>query len=301
MNARRAMGARYAFGNWKRKICVGLVLACLSISGSATDTSPKPQEISELRPLQAGVTLPVAVGRTLRAGKVKPGTVVVMKTTQRVPVAEDAYLKRGAAVRGEVVASEAGDRTAAHPAKLTIRFTQLTYRGMTVPLETRAVAMANLMDVDGTFLPVMGGADRGNSSEASWTTVQVGGEQVVRSGWVGPVVGVGLRTVGRADYYGVYSLPAKLERSDGVTFPLAMGVFSTTAKGLYGYDEGTQLESSDGLITITNPMGRAVIRAGDHLLIEVVAGSDAVLVFLRCRSMKATRCVVPNQMFGVEE
>ena len=59
--------------------------------------------------------------------------------------------------------------------------------------------------------------------------------------------------------------------------PRAMGVFSTTAKGLYGYDEGTRLESSGGSITITNPMGRVVIRAGDNLLLEVVAGRWGVL------------------------
>jgi hypothetical protein len=57
-----------------------------------------------------------------------------------------------------------------------------------------------------------------------------------------------------------------------VMIPRAMGVFSTTAKGLYGYDEGAQMESSGGAITITNPGGQAVIRAGDHLLLEVVAG-----------------------------
>lgn len=84
------MGARYALGSWKREMCAGLALACLTMSGRAADIAPKPQEISELRPLQAGVTLPVAVARTLRAGKVKPGTIVVMKTTQRVPVSEDA-------------------------------------------------------------------------------------------------------------------------------------------------------------------------------------------------------------------
>jgi hypothetical protein len=265
------MDAMCAFSSRKRSTWkAGLALGCLSIFASAADTR-KTQEISELRPLQAGVTLPVAVGRTLRAGKVKLGTVFLLKTTQRVPVSEDAYLNRGAVVRGEVMRSDAGDRTAAHPATLAIRFTQLSYRGMTVPLVTRAVAMANLMDVDGTFLPLMGGPDRGNSSEASWTTAQVGGEEVVRSGWIGPVVGSGLRTVGRADYYGVYSLPEKLSGADGAMVPRAMGVFSTTAKGLYGYDEGTQMESSGGLITITNPMGRAVIRAGDNLLLEVVA------------------------------
>jgi hypothetical protein len=251
--------------------CLGLVLVSFPTLAKASDVKSRSQAVVELRPLAAGITLPVAVGRTLRAGKVKPGTVFLLKTTQRVPVSEDAYLNRGAAVR-EVVTSEAGDRTAAHPATLAIRFTQLSYRGMTVPLVTRAVAMANLMDVDGTFLPLMGGPDRGNSSEASWTTAQVGGQEVVRSGWIGPVVGSGLRTVGRADYYGVYSLPEKLSGADGVMVPRAMGVFSTTAKGLYGYDEGSELESSGGLITISNPKGQVVIRAGDHLSLEVVAG-----------------------------
>ncbi len=249
----------------------GLALVCLSIFVRAADTQ-KAQEISELQPLPAGITLPVAVGHTLRAGKVKPGTVFLLKTTQRVPVSEDAYLNRGATLRCEVVTSDAGNRTAEHPATLAIRFTQLSYRGMTVPLVTKAVAMANLMYVDGTFLPLMGGADRGNSSEASWTTAQVGGQQVVRSGWIGPVVGRGLVTVGRADYYGVYSLPVQLGGEDGVMVPLAIGVFSTNARGLYGYDTGSELESSGGLITITNPKGAAVIRAGDHLLLEVVAG-----------------------------
>jgi hypothetical protein len=239
----------------------------------ASVATSEDQAVMELHALRPGITLPVAMGRTLRAGKVKPGTVFLVKTTQRVFVSDDGYLNWGAKLRGEVVTSDAGDGTAAHPATLTIRFTQLSYKGMSVPLATKAIAMANLMEVDGTFLPMMGGgADRGNSSEASWTTRQVGGDLVVRSGWVGPVVGVGLRSVGRADYYGVYSLPPTQEQGEGVMFPRAMGVFSTTAKGLYGYDEGTQMVSSGGLITITNPRGRAVIRAGDHLLLEVVDG-----------------------------
>jgi hypothetical protein len=252
--------------------CIGFAFVSPPALAKASDPVSRNQAVLELQPLQAGVTLPVEMGRTLRAGKVKPGTIFEVETTQRVPVSADAYLKRGAAIRGEVVASDAGDGTAAHPATLTIRFTQLSYRGRTVALQTRAVAMANLMAVDDTFLSMQGGGDRGNSSQASWTTRQVGGEEVVRSGWVGPVVGIGLRTVGSADYYGVYSLPAKLEGADGVMVPRAMGVFSTTAKGLYSYDEGTQMESSGGLITITNPIGRAVIRAGDHLLLEVVGG-----------------------------
>jgi hypothetical protein len=242
----------------------------LLVSASSLADSFTGRAVSELRALPVGITLPVRMGRTLRAGKVKPGTVIEAKTTQRVPVSASSYLKYGATVRGEVVASDAGDGTAAHPSTLTIRFSQMSYRGQTVPLEVRAVAVANIMAVDDTFLPATGGSDRGNNSPASWTTRQVGGDFVAREGWVGEVVGVGLRTVGNADFYGVYSLPVKLP--DGGAVPRAMGVFSTTAKGLYGYDEGAELESSGGLITITNPMGRAVIRGGDNLLLEVIAG-----------------------------
>ena len=241
-------------------------------SAPVTATTPRSEAVSELRPLEAGVTLPVQVGRMLRAGKVKPGTVFEVRTTQRVPISEKAYLKDGAVVRGEVVASDAGDGTAAQPSKLTVRFSQLGYRGMTVPLEVRAIAMANLRAVGDTFLPATGSTDRGNPSEASWTTMQVGGDEVARSGWVGEVVGSGMRTVGSADFYGVYSLPVKLQGADGAMVSRAMGVFSTTAKGLYGYDEGDQLESAGGLITITNPERSVVIRGGDNLLLEVIEG-----------------------------
>jgi hypothetical protein len=92
---------------------------------------------------------------------------------------------------------------------------------------------------------------------------------VARSGWIGPVVGAGLGTVGSADYYGVYSLPME---TDPVRFPKAIGIFSTTAKGMYGYEHGATLESSGGEITITSPDRRAVIRAGEGLLLEVVGG-----------------------------
>ena len=45
--------------------------------------------VSELQALPRGVTLPVRLGRLLRAGKVRVGTPIVVKTTQRVPVSED--------------------------------------------------------------------------------------------------------------------------------------------------------------------------------------------------------------------
>jgi hypothetical protein len=249
-------------------VCL-LLVSGLVLADRVLADSLKGHAVSELRPLPDGVTLPVVLGKTLRSGKTKPGSVFTVTTTQRVPVSEETYLDRGAKLRGEVVTSTAGDGTAAHPAVLVIRFTRLGYRGQTVQVVTRAVAAASRLAVDDTYLPANGSTDRFTSNPASWTTRQVGGDFVVRSGWVGPVVGAGLRPVGSADYYGVYRLPVE---TDEVRFPRAIGIFSTTAKGMYGYEDGAKLESSGGAITITSPERRAVIRNGEGLLLEVVGG-----------------------------
>ncbi len=228
--------------------------------------------ISELGPLPPGVTLTVQLGRSLRAGKVPVGTQIVVKTTQRVPVSEDTYLKAGTGLDGEVVASIAGNGRSSPQATLSIRFTRLRYGNQSIPVKTKAIAIANFMQVSYTFLPADGGPDMGNVSQANWTTRQVGGDAVVRTGWAGPVVGFNTGKVGTADYYGVYSLPAD-ESNDGLPFPRALGVFSTTAAGLYGFGSGCALKSADGTITLTSPGKSIELRNGDNLLLEVIAPS----------------------------
>ena len=252
------------------------MIAILILSDSMAEAAQKSVAVDNLLPLQAGVTLPVQLNRSFRAGSVKIGTKVVAKTTQRVPVSERLYLNRGATLVGTVVASVASDNATAKPAVLSIRFTLLRYKKQTVPVITKAIAIANFTDVGDTFLPSTGGPDRGNASEASWTTSQVGGDEVYRSGWVGDVCDSTMHKVGFADYYGVYALPAKSATGDLVPFPRAVGVFSATAKGLYGFDQGTILSSKGGVIELSRPTGRALLRNGDDLLLQVVTGSDAV-------------------------
>jgi hypothetical protein len=225
--------------------------------------------VSELQVLPQGVTLPVNLGRSLRAGKVQVGTPIVVKTTQRVPVSVDTYLKAGAELDGEVVVSTAGNGSDSTPATLSIRFTRLRYGKQSIAIRTKAIAIANFVEVTNTRLPADGGPDMGNVSEANWTTTQVGGDSIMRTGWLGAVVGKGLGKVGYADYYGVYSLPAP-SPNDGPSFPRALGVFSTTAAGLYGFDRGNELRSADGAITVTG--GKSVeLRNGDNLLLEVIS------------------------------
>ena len=249
---------------FERGVWVGMMLVVML--GAESAGAQKSVEVKTLEPLAAGVTLPVQLGRSLRAGEVKAGEKIVVRTTQRVPVAAGRYMKRGAEVLGEVVTSVEGDGTAAKPSVLTLRFTQLRYRKQTMPVRVKAIAMANFTDVAETFYPTNGGADRGNPSEANWTTRQVGGDVVVRSGWVGDVMDESSRTVGFADYWGVYRMAA------GV--PRALGVFSASAAGLYGFDDGVSLEPAkgDGEITLMGVGKKLLVRSGDDFLLEVVGG-----------------------------
>lgn len=246
-----------------------LLLALLIIFTPQTHAQ-KSAAVAELQPLMPGITLPVRLSHALEAGNAKPGARIVATTTQRVPVGAHSYLHHGARLFGDVVASTEGDGTAAHPSTLSIRFTSLRYKNQTVPISTSAVAIANFVQVDDTTVPINGGSDRGNNSPASWTTSQVGGDILCRSGWIADLVDGGLHKVGSADYFGVYTLPQPPTNGSGAPFPRALGVFSATASGLYGIEEGTALHSSNGTITLTRPARKLLLRNGDNLLLEVV-------------------------------
>ena len=251
-------------------LAIVLFNACLA-------NAQKAAAISELRPLAPGITLPVRLGRSLEAGKVKPGTSFLATTTQRVPIAQHLYLHHGAKLHGVVVTSTQGNGTAAKPSILSIRFTSLQYKGQTVPVATKVIAIANFVQVDETALPAQGSSDRGNPSPASWTTSQIGGDIIARSGWIGDLTDSSFHKVGSADYFGVYTLPLKPADGKGPPFPRALGVFSATAAGLYGIEAGTSMQSASGTITLTRPDRKLLLRDGDHLLLEVVSAGQSTL------------------------
>ena len=221
----------------------------------------------QLTPLPSGMPLPVQLTRSLRAGHVKVGESIIAKTTQRVPVSPQLYLPAGAELFGKVTASASAAPGKA--ATLSLRFTAIRFRGQTLPVTIIALAIANFTDVADTRLP-LNAAGRGNSSPAGWTTRQIGGDEVARSGWIGEVINTQTQTVGFADYLGVYALPAPVSDLDPSPLPGALGVFSSSASGLYGFDQGSRLESGAGTLTLTRPTGRLQLRNGDNLLLKVL-------------------------------
>jgi hypothetical protein len=152
------------------------------------------------------------------------------------------------------------------PSSLSILFTQLRWKGQTVPIHLQLVCAASSRNVFQSTLPV-GGTDRGTANPQDWATRQVGGDEVYRSAGWGKVYDQYSQPVGYADLQGVYQ-----ELSSPGELPRAMGPFSTTATGLHGLP-GISIISPGGAATpitfgVSKPKWE--IASGSALLLQVV-------------------------------
>lgn len=205
-----------------------------------------------------GATIPVLLNRTLKAGKIVPGQTIAVALAQRVPIAPHAYLPQNVEIVGTVVST--------NTKSLSIQFTQLRWKGETVPVRVKLLAAASFYNTYQTELPV-GGTDRGTADPADWTTRQIGGDQVYLSSGRGTVYNAVSEPVGRADFTGVYADP-----SLAYPLPRAVRPFSTTATGLHGlWDFSIKSDGADdGPVTLQASNPRWRIAAGGSMLLEVL-------------------------------
>ena len=213
-----------------------LTLCCIPLSAA--------RAVTKLEPLPAGVMLPVSLKQRLDARHVRVGQQVTARLMQRVPLTDGTYLPSKAKVTGTVVAYDASS--------LTLRFDRLWLKDEQVPIHVKLVAAGHWLDVEETERP-LGATDRSLGNPMNWTTKQIGGDEVYRGGGSGPVYDqYSERVVGHADAYGVYA-PAPTPGAAA----LAMGPFSTTARGLYDLP-GMEIASPGGaedpiVLQLTSP------------------------------------------------
>ena len=219
-------------------------------------TSAMARAAVKLESLPAGVMLPVSLEQRLDAGHVRAGEAITARLMQRVPLADGYYLSPKARVMGTVVAYDGGS--------LTLRFERLRLGHEQQPLHVKLLAAGHWFEVGQTKVPLEA-ADRALSNPWDWTTKQIGGDEVYRSGGSGVVYDRYSEPVGHADAYGVYA-PGRMP---GAT-ALAMGPFSTTAHGVYGL-LGTEIASPGGaespiVLRLTSPKWQ--LHGGTALLLQ---------------------------------
>jgi hypothetical protein len=210
--------------------------------------------------IPAGTALPLQLRTGLKAGKMKPGQEIKAQIMQNIPGTQ---IRRGSRVLGHVLN--------ATPTRLEFRFDTLLANGQRISLITNLRAVASLLEVTDAQEPESG-PDRA-TPPASYTTRQIGGEQVYRGG--GPVAR-GITTVGEPTPYGVLGklnskapCPAAIAGND---HPQALWLFSTDACGVYGFS-GLFIEDAGR----TNPVGNIVLASKTGKL-NIMSGSGLLLL-----------------------
>jgi hypothetical protein len=223
-----------------------------------------------------GTVLPARLNSTLSSKNSKTGQTVTARIMQDVPLRDLAKIPEGALIAGHV--------TGVIPASngiggsISVRFDFLKMPHEQIALTTHLRAIASFMAVEGAQVPLMGG-DRG-TSQATWTTVQIGGEVVYRGG--GHVEGKFGR-VGEPVYDGVLSHlnpnpDGNCGASDAGDLPQALWVFSSDACGPYGLTNlivaHTGRTSPAGEITLRSSKGDVSVHSGAGLLLRTGAATE---------------------------
>jgi hypothetical protein len=215
--------------------------------------------------LPAGTLLPVSLNHGLNAEKLHAAQTIEAELMQSIP---GTSVHRGAKVKGEVV--QVGTSGASQ--QLVLRFDAIESRGQRIPIRTDLRAMASPLEVREAQVPEEM-ASRGLTPE-TWTTEQIGGDQVYRGG--GPVV-EGHTRVGKPVAYGVEGqpLPNPDQHCRGVVAdndqPQAFWLFSVDACGTYGFPDVSiqQAGRNDGSIVLTSHDGKLNVGGGSAMLLRV--------------------------------
>ena len=147
------------------------LIAVMFAAGTACGQSTLPE----------GTFLPVALDSSIDSKKVHPGQEIKARIMQDVPLRNGSQIPTGTRILGHITAlPSAGGRSS-----VSLRFDRLNLHHEDITIVTSLRAMASFVAVHDAQIPLFG-SDRG-TAENSWTTLQVGGDDVVYRGG-GPVV-----------------------------------------------------------------------------------------------------------------
>jgi hypothetical protein len=217
-----------------------------------------------------GTILPLRLNSSLHSNKTKPGQQITARLMQDVPLASGSKIPAGAKVLGHVIDVIPPDSAGA---KISLRFDSLLVKNTRIPITANLRAIASVMEVQEAQVPKFG-ADRG-TSENSWNTVQIGGDESAYHGG-GPVIH-GLNVIGRSTPTGVLVRPQSKPGSecrgeiDGNHQLQALWLFSSDACGAYGFPDLTIVHTGR-----TTPIGEIILNSS-HGDLRISSGSGLLL------------------------
>jgi hypothetical protein len=256
---------------------LGLALCVLPMylhTGTAQDLKPVYQPVQgqntrSAEPIPAGTILPISLNTALRSDKSGSGTAIIATITQDVQLGQGEMLRKGSTLTGRVVAASTPGK-GSDDSKISFQFDQARFGNLTVPITTTLRAVASRSAVSAATPEL-------TSSENADNTIEIGSDQI-SYGEGGPVM-VGSRVVGKYTRQGVL---ANVDQNSGAhgggridddALPHAFWLFSVNARGAYGFDDLTILQSGRteplGVVTLTSNRKAVKIDKGSAMLLRV--------------------------------
>ncbi|HEY0263974.1 MAG TPA: hypothetical protein VGC07_05575 [Granulicella sp.] len=193
--------------------------------------------------LAPGTTLPIVFPHKIDGAHAHVGDVVEARTTEAVPLASGGMLPRGARISGHVVQSGEFHFNTAHyavqqPATLAIAFDAVTIGGESVPVHVTVRALADALTTWDAQRPLASDMD------PTGTTTQIGGDQVTPR--AEEVLSRDGDIVGYKRGSDVYAHLISSGSCPGSTTEQAVGLFSASACGLYGFEGVSLRQNTNG-------------------------------------------------------
>ena len=223
--------------------------------------------------LPPSTAIPVQFTQTIQAGKVAPGTRITARVTQTVME----LLPKGTVLEGRVTGSRAfvfnpAPHAVQEPSYLSIHFERAIVEGREIPVNVHVRALADNLDAYDASYP-----HRLGDSDHFYFMQQIGGDQYSLVGKTllnseGDVVGSihEQGVVGKlipTAYANHFAGPA----CNGTQTQQALGIFSPSACGLYGF-ASVELANSgreDGTVRLESFRRTVKLYAGSAALLEV--------------------------------
>jgi len=221
--------------------------------------------------LQAPTTLPIVFTKSISAGDAHVGDVILARTNQEAHLSNGTVIPAGTKITGHVVAAKGFiyDKTPyAHQQQstLSIKFDSIEVVGASLPLDVTVRAMADPLTSWGAREP------KSSDLDSLATVTQIGGDQLIPS--QSEVRNMDGDVVAYNKHNGVYAHLISNGRCDGSDVEVSVGIYSTSACGLYGFSNvaATEFGSVAAPSTITLVSSRTSPKIWKHstALLEVL-------------------------------
>jgi hypothetical protein len=251
--------------SYLRMLGVALCMLPLYLHASTGEDLKQTNQAAESIP--AGTILPVTLNSTLRSDKGESGATITATVVQDVPLDAGKTLRRGSKVTGHVVETVSPGK-GSDESKISFQFDGVRFENRTVPITVNLRALASFMEVDAAQVPTSGGD---GISEAGWSLVKIGGDQIRMSPELSAECGGGSKANNAAQ---------------------AFWLFSPDACGAYGFGDLKILNSGG-----TEPLGEVTLAASDKA-VKLGKGSAMLLRVDGSGPEEAQAHTTPSQRTG---